>query len=98
MCGGCCGSWSGDFEAIRILSNKLVCVNQPILATCAETWVVEYILKNYTYLSFGRDLYDVEFGDSYGHQTVIVGNCESMCNIEEPILVFETLLLPLFER
>ena len=82
MCGEFHGSVSGDLEAIRIPSKKLVCVNQTVLATRAKTWVVGHVLENYTCLSSGRDLYDADFGDSYGHQTVLVGDCESLCDIE----------------
>ena len=82
VCGEFDGSLNGDLEAIKILSNKLVCVNQIVLATSAETWVVGHVLENYTGLSFGRNLYDTDFGDSYGHQTVLVGDCESLCDIE----------------
>ena len=76
------GSPSGELLAIRIPSKKLVGVNQTVLATCAQTWVVGHVLENYTCLSSGRDLYDADFGDSYGHQTVLVGDCELMCDIE----------------
>ena len=82
VCGEFHGPARGDFEAIRIPSKKLVCVNQTVLATCAETWVVIHVLENYTCLSSGRDLYDADFGDSYGHQTVLVGDCELLCHIE----------------
>ena len=55
---------------------------QAVLATSAETWVVGHVLENYTCLSSGRDLYDADFGDLYGNQTVLVGDCESLCNME----------------
>ena len=61
------GSASGELVAIRIPSKKLVGVNQTVLATCVQTWVVGHVLENYTCLSSGRDLYDADFGDSYGH-------------------------------
>jgi hypothetical protein len=62
---------------------KLVCVNQLVMGTFTETWVVGYVLENYTCLSSGRDLYDVDFGISYGHQNVIVSDCELMCDEQE---------------
>ena len=77
-----CGCSSDEFVAIRIPSKKLVDATQRVLATCAKTWVVGHVLENYTCLSSGRDLYDVDFGDSYGNQTVLVGDCESLCDIE----------------
>ena len=63
-------------------SKKLVCVNQTVVATCAETWMVGHVLENYTCLLSGRDLYNADFGYSYGHQIVLVGDCESLCDIE----------------
>jgi hypothetical protein len=57
-------------------------VNQLVMGTFAEVWAVEYVLENYTCLSSGKDLYNVEFGVSYGHQTVHVSDCELMCNGE----------------
>ena len=82
LCGGFHTSTSGHFAAIRIPSKKLACVNRSVLATRAQTWVVGHVLENYTCLSSGRDLYDADFGDSYGHQTVLVGDSELLCDIE----------------
>lgn len=82
MCEEFYGSTSEEFAAMKIPSRKLVCVNQIVLATCAKTWVVGHVLENYTCLSYGKDLYNADFGDSYGHQTVLVGECKSLCNIE----------------
>ena len=67
---------------IRIPSKKLVGGSQIAMAASAQTWVVGHVLENYTCLSSGRDLYDADFGDSYGHQTVLVGDCESLCDTE----------------
>ena len=82
VCGEFDGSLSEDLLAIKIPSKKLVYVNQTVLATCAETCVVGHVLQNYTCLSFGIDLYDADFGDLYDHQTVLVGDYESSCDIE----------------
>ena len=41
-----------------------------------------HVLENYTCLSSGRDLYDAAFGDTYGQQTVLVGDCEEVCTME----------------
>ena len=83
-CGEVCGSASGEFVAIIILSKKLVDMrHETMLTTCVlETWVVGHVLENYTCLSSGRNLYDADFGVSHGHQTVLVGECESPCDIE----------------
>lgn len=89
--------WLGDFKAIRIPSIKLVCVNQLVGGTSAKTWVHGCVLENYTCLSFGRDLYDAEFGVSYGRQTVLVSNCEPMCNGEEHLHHSKVLLEPSIE-
>jgi hypothetical protein len=40
--------------------------------------------------SRARDLYDVEFGVSYGRQTVLVGECELLCDGEDDLHCFET--------
>ena len=72
------GCASKEFVAIKIPSKKLVCVNQTMLATCVETWVVGHVLENYTCLSSRINFYDADFADSYGHQTVLVGDCESL--------------------
>ena len=42
---------------------------------------------NYTCLSSGRDLYDADFGDLYGNQTLLVGDCKSMCDMEQHLPV-----------
>jgi hypothetical protein len=76
------GSAGGELLAIRILSKKLVVMNQYVPSTRARTWVVGHVLENYTCLSSGRDLYDADFGDTYGHQTVLVGDCEEVCTME----------------
>ena len=81
-CGDFCGCAGGEVVAIKILCKKLVGATQTVLATCAETWVVGHVLENYTCLSSGRDLYVADFGDSYGNQTVLVGDCESLCDLE----------------
>ena len=82
MCGEFHASANGDFAAIKVLSRKLVCVNKTVLAARAEIWVVRHVLENYTCMSSGRDLYDADFGDSYSHQTVLVGDCEICCDIK----------------
>ena len=81
-CGDFCGCAGGEVVAIKILCNKLVGATQTVLATCAETWVVGHVLENYTCLSSGRDLYVADFGDSYGNQTVLVGDCKSLCDLQ----------------
>ena len=81
-CGDFCGCAGGEVVAIKILCKKLVGATQAVLATCADTWVVGHVLENYTCLSSGRDLYVADFGDSYGNQTVLVGDCESLCDLE----------------
>ena len=82
MCGKFYGSASGESVLIGISSKKLVGANRTVLATCAQTWVVGHVLENYTCLSSGRDLYDADFGDSYGHQAIIVGDYKSLRDIE----------------
>lgn len=82
LCGEFHGPASGYFETIIIPSKKLLCLNQTVLATCAKTWVVGHVLENYTCLLSGRNLYDADFGNLYGHKTVLIGDCESLCNIE----------------
>jgi hypothetical protein len=74
---------SGELVAIRIPSKKLQGhVNQTVLGTCALTWVVGHFLKNYTCLPSGRNLYDADFGDTYGQQTVLVGDCQLLSDME----------------
>jgi hypothetical protein len=90
VCGGFRQPSLVDLMAIRIPSMKLVCVNQLHMGTSAEPWVYGHVLENYTCLSSGRDLYDVEFGVSYGRQTVLVGDCELLCDGEDDLHCFET--------
>jgi hypothetical protein len=80
-CGEVLGCVSRELVAIIISSKKLVGPNQPVLATSPQTWVVGHVLENYNCLSSGRDLYDADFGDPYGHQTVLVGDCELLVDI-----------------
>ena len=84
----------GGLKAIRIPSMKLVCLNELVMGTSVETWAVGYVLENYTCLSSGRDLYDVEFGVSYGNQTVLVCDCELVCDGEEHLHCSDTVLQP----
>lgn len=82
---------SGNFKAMKIPSKKLVCVNQHVQAMYTEAWMVGHVLEDYTCLSFGRYFYVVEFGYSYDHQIIFVGEFESLCDIEEPLLISDTL-------
>ena len=66
--------------------------------TCVKTWVARHVLENYICLLFGKDLHNAEFGYSYDYETIHVGDCESLCDIEKPLFVFKILLQPLFER
>ena len=84
----------GDLKSIRIPSMKLECVNQLLLGTSSDTWAVGFVLDNYTCLSSGRDLYDVEFGVSYGHQTVLVSDCKPLCDGEEHLHCSGAVLQP----
>jgi hypothetical protein len=80
-CGEVLGCASGELVAIIISSKKLVGPYRPGLPTSPQTWVVGHVLENYTCLSSGKDLYDADFGDPYGHQTVLVGDCELLVDI-----------------
>lgn len=59
---------------------------QHFAPTCnVNASMVGHVMENYTCLSCGSNLYDVNFGDSYGHHIVLVSDVHRSMMHKSPL-------------